>query len=419
MADRMQQIRNILSEVGEGFKADYELGREDRRNAFLRGRTLKGKTEESTRWDAMIGTHPGINRMQEAVGRMPKEDVRALREFDMDLRGSTAHKVGQFLGSAANDLTQDATRGIYWLLNAAQATGEVINEKALAKMVPELYGKTDVRSINIPNKTVKERGKEDRKKPRILNISDKKMREEMIQRGYARMIDKGSAEVLTPNRGYSFNDVGDLQKRNYSPGMVQSLAIPTGVAINAGLGLLTPFGGAEGYKAAIPSDEDPTKTDNVVGEVALKYIMGRTGNLLPYDEFSKVRPDVSRDEYNRYQAFKYDKAEDYNPLDGDFSLLAGALRGTTEGIHGPEIQMLGRSLPVTTAAVPYAAALAGGLVGARYGQGYKKAASGGLAGGMAGLAVGQVLGNTIEAERRRRNAAENLSAGGNAEQYLR
>ena len=47
----------------------------------------------------------------------------------MDLRGSTAHKTGQFLGSAANDLTQDATRSIYWLLNAAQATGEVINEK--------------------------------------------------------------------------------------------------------------------------------------------------------------------------------------------------------------------------------------------------------------------------------------------------
>ena len=31
--DRMQQIRNILSDVGEGFKTDYELGREDRRNA--------------------------------------------------------------------------------------------------------------------------------------------------------------------------------------------------------------------------------------------------------------------------------------------------------------------------------------------------------------------------------------------------
>ena len=58
MADRMQQIRKILSDVGDGFKADYELGREDRRNAFLRGRKLKGQTEESTRMDSMLGTHP-------------------------------------------------------------------------------------------------------------------------------------------------------------------------------------------------------------------------------------------------------------------------------------------------------------------------------------------------------------------------
>ena len=51
------------------------------------------------------------------------------------------------------------------------------------------------------------------------------------------------------------------------------------------------------------------------------------------------------------------------------------------------------------------------------GSRYKKAAISGLAGGMGGLVIGQVGGNTIEAERRRRNAAENLT-GGNAEQYL-
>ena len=74
--------------------------------------------------------------------------------------------------------------------------------------------------------------------------------------------------------------------------------------------------------------------------------MGRTGQLLPYSEFSQVRPDVSREEYNKYQAFKYDKT-DWNPLDGDIGMFAGAVRGTTEGIHGPGVQFLGRSLPVT------------------------------------------------------------------------
>ena len=150
--DRMQQIRNILSDVGEGFKADYELGREDRRNVYLRGRKLRGDTEESTRWDSMMGVHPGITRMQEMTGTIDKDKAQALREHDMALRGTTAHKTGQVIGSAANDLTQDATRSIYWLLNAAQATGEVINEKVLAKVVPQLYEKSLVQSTDVPFK---------------------------------------------------------------------------------------------------------------------------------------------------------------------------------------------------------------------------------------------------------------------------
>ena len=412
--DRMQQIRNILNDVGEGFKSDYEIGREDRRNAFLRGRKLKGQTEESARIDALIGTHPANFRMKEALGKISPEDQQALRELDMQLRGSTAHKTGQFLGSVANDLTQDATRSVYWLLNAAQATGEVINEKLLAEVVPQLYQKSAVQSIDVPYKKIPG-GKE----KRILNIKDKQMREEMLNRGYAKNIMQGGEEKLTAARGYSFDDVGDLQKRNYSPGMVQALAIPTGVAINSGLGLLTPFGGYEGYKAAVPSVEDPTKTDNVALEVGLKYMMGRTGNLLPYNEFVKVRPDVSREEYNKYQAFKYDKDEDWNPTDGDFTVMGGALKGTTEGIHGAELQFLGRSLPATTAGVPYAAALAGTVGGALAGRKRGKAAIGGLVGGMGGVTAGIAAGNIIEQERRRRNSVENQLEGGNAEGYLR
>ena len=72
--------------------------------------------------------------------------------------------------------------------------------------------------------------------------------------------------------------------------MIQALAIPTGIAINSGLGLLTPFGGAEGYKAAAPDPEDQTKSANVPLEVGLKYIMGRTGQLLPYSEFQSSTP---------------------------------------------------------------------------------------------------------------------------------
>ncbi len=407
--DRVQQIRNILKDFGEGFSDDYSLGREDRRNAMLRDRKLSGQTEESTKWDSLMGTHPAAFRLQELTGNLRPEKRQALEELDMQLKGSTARKSGQLVGSVANDLTQDTTRSVYWLLNALQATGEVINEQALSRVVPELYKKSRVQSAEIPF-TVTPEGKS----PRYLNISDKDAIKEMVDTNKAKYVD----DKLKASRGYSFDDSGDLQKRNYSPGMVQSLAIPTGIAINTGLGLMSPFGGAEGYKAALPSEDDPTKSSNVLGEVGLKYLMGRTGQLLPYEEFKKVRPDVSRDEYKRYQAFKYDKREDYNPTDGDLTIGAGALKFTDEGIHGPEVQFLGRGLPVTTGIVPYTAALAGGLAGAKYGSRSKQAAIGGLLGGLTGLAAGQVGGNIIEGERRRRNSLENQMQGGNAEQYL-
>jgi hypothetical protein len=407
--DRMQQIKRILKDLGEGFIDDYSLGREDRRNAMLRDRKLSGQTEESTKWDSLMGTHPAAFRVQELLGNLRPEKRQALEELDMQLKGGKARKTGQLLGSVANDLTQDTSRSVYWLLNALQATGEVINEQALSRVVPELYKKSRVQSAEVPFTVTP-----DGKSPRYLNISDKDAIKEMVDTKKAKYID----DKLTAARGYSFDDRGDLQKRNYSPGMVQSLAIPTGIAINTGLGLMSPFGGAEGYKAALPSEDDPTKSANVLGEIGLKYLMGRTGQLLPYEEFKKVRPDVSRDEYRRYQAFKYDKREDYDPTDGDLTIGAGALKFTDEGIHGPEVQFLGRGLPVTTGIIPYTAALAGGLAGAKYGSRSKQAAIGGLLGGLGALAVGQAGGNIIEGERRRRNSLENQMQGGNAEQYL-
>lgn len=134
--------------------------------------------------------------------------------------------------------------------------------------------------------------------------------------------------------------------------------------------------------------------------------MGKTGNLLPYDEFVKVRPDVSPEEYGAYQGFKYRRGEDWNPLDdGQTSMGAGLIRTTTDGIHGPELQFMGRSLPVTTGIVPYLGALAGGVAGVRTGRPIR----GGMVGGLGGLAAGQLVGQLLESERRRRNAIDNES----------
>ena len=44
------------------------------------------------------------------------------------------------MGSLGADLTQDISRSWWWLLNAAQATGNVINETTLGLVNDDLYG---------------------------------------------------------------------------------------------------------------------------------------------------------------------------------------------------------------------------------------------------------------------------------------
>ena len=92
-------------------------------------------------------------------------------------------------------------------------------------------------------------------------------------------------------------------------------------------------------------------------------------------------------------------------MDGDLTLPGGVLKTTDEGIHGPELQFLGRSLPLTTGVIPFVSSVAGGAAGVRT----KRPIKGGLIGGLAGLAAGQIGGNLIEGERRRRNKEENES----------
>ena len=138
-------------------------------------------------------------------------------------------------------------------------------------------------------------------------------------------------------------------------GLRLAATAPAVAAMSTAIGNI---GRPAGYKAILPSEEDPRKTDSPLGELLSRYFLGRTGRLLPYDEFAKERPDVDKGEYQRYKAYQFNKQTDLNPLDGDFNIL-GALRGTTEGIHGPEINFMGKAIPVLTGILPTAAAIAG------------------------------------------------------------
>jgi hypothetical protein len=380
-----------FDEFQEGVVRDYGIGRDDRAQMFYDERNRRNLDNDAQKFVNMTATHPVSTRVREVLGKATPEAVEARKAAGYGLLPTRAGQIGQVVGSIGADLTQDASRSFWWLMNAAQATGNVANEAVLAGVNPDLYGsqKSDV------------------------SYKDINALEDI---GWAKKNAQGNLERSSG----VFQKGGKAARKNYRSGYVTALGIPAGVAINNALGLLTPFGGAEGYEAVMPSEADPSKTSNVVGEVAAKYLLGRTGNLLDYDEFKKVRPDVSKGEYNAYKAFKYDKALDINPFDdGKINPFPGSIiKATDDGIHGPEVQFLGRSLPVTTAAVPFASAVIGGALGVRRGKRYRQggdmfgtpdpnAVKRGMIGGSVGALGGIAVGNLLEAERRRRNEASN------------
>ena len=388
---------DFLDRLKLGFKDRYGEGREDYRQAYYAAREMQGLDTEDARIKTTLATNPTFVTARDLTGQSEPIYRGQREERGMGLSNDRATKIGQVLGTIASDLTQDSSRSLWWLLNAPQATGNVINELALSIANPDLF-KHDPTDIRMPAMEMQD----GRMSPKVYKDSALTSKN-LANYNRARAADLISSEGIK-RKGVGQNKEGLLTKRRYNPGDVAALAIPTGVAINAGIGLLNPLGGSGGYSAVLPSDSDPSKTSNVIAEVAAKYILGKTGNLLPYEEFSKARPDVSRGEYNAYKAFKYDKKGDYNIFDdGQITLPTGVVKATVDGIHGPEVQFLGRSLPVTTTLIPYLGALAGGVAGVRG----KRPIKGGIIGGTAGLAAGTAAGLITEELRRRAGAASN------------
>lgn len=398
-----QQFDEILKKLKAGFKDRYEEGREDYRQAYYSARELQGLDVEDARIKTTLATNPTQVMVRDLLGKSEPIYRGKREEMGMGLSKDMPTRLGQIGGTIANDLTQDHSRGLYWLLNAPQAAGNVLNEYVLSKAQPDLF-KHDDTGFAVP---VMDNGQ--------VKVYDNEHYTRENREKYDAAVEAGIiSKEGVKRKGYGQKD-GRFTKRRYAPGDVAALAIPTGVAINAGIGLLNPFGGSGGYAAALPSDDDPAKTSNAVLEVAAKYILGKTGNLLPYEEFSKHRSDVSRGDYNAYKAFKYDKDTDLNIFDdGQVTLPTGIAKFTMEGIHGPELQFLGRSLPATTTLTPYLGALIGGAAGVRT----KRPIKGGLLGGTAGLIAGGGTGLIAEELRRRAVSNGTQLEGGNAEQYL-
>ena len=399
-----------LQKLQQGAADAYGEGREDNRIAYKRAREDAGLNPEPPRINTLLGTNRSLTMARQALlPQGPENDPsfwqriathdphlkRVHEQMGMGLSDDPMIRTGQVLGHIGADLTQDRSRELWWLINAPQAIGAIAQELAISATNPDLYSQVDPVYDEAGNQ---------------LQLGGNN--EAAIRAG---AIDKKSGRL---KKGYQVQETPEgkmIGRRRYNPGMADALMIPAGLAINSGIGLITPFGGHEGYKAAVPSDEDPSKSANPIAEVATKYILGKTGNLLPWNEFKQVRPDVSKDEYMAYKAFKHDKDVDLNPFDdGKVSLPAGVARYTNDGIHGPEIQFLGRSIPLNTGVLPTATALIGTAIGARKRRGVKgtpfeagRPVRDGFLGGMGGYVAGAAAGNFLEQKRREQNAIEN------------
>lgn len=117
-------------------------------------------------------------------------------------------------------------------------------------------------------------------------------------------------------------------------------------------------GRVEGYEAILPQEGDKTETSNAAGELAARYLFGRTGRVLPWEEFTQERPEVSPQDYESYRAYQFDPG----------FLNLGLFRATDRNLEGePEYMMMGYRVPLSTLTAA-AGALAGGALGARVGD---------------------------------------------------
>ena len=134
----------------------------------------------------------------------------------------------------------------------------------------------------------------------------------------------------------------------------------------------------KGEKAIYPKskEEDPTgrEVGNPLAEAIGRTVFFQRGQLLPYGEFRKERPDVMPSTYRDYMAYQYAKPEagslvTIDPQRGSFTAFGGAVKGSAKGLNDPEIRVRGLKATASQiaglAAGRYAMGKTGEFLGAR------------------------------------------------------
>lgn len=239
-------------------------------------------------FDEARRTNPRVRERSLRVGEYPSLDGQT--KADQGIAAEAARRLAQGAGAVAADVTTQGALNIWWFINAAEAAAMAGGQQAM-------HGALGKQRLL--------------RRPAVPGAE-----------GYTGAPFKMSATKV-------------------------AAAFPLIVGAGAATGSLFR---QPGYAAVLPSEEDRTKSDDPVTERLLRTI-GRTGSLLPFEQFSQERPDVSRSEYEAYKAF----------LHGNKS----PVKFTDEGIHGPEVNFLGKSIPVLTGLAPVVGGIIGGRAGVR------------------------------------------------------
>jgi hypothetical protein len=269
--------------------------------------------------------NPFINAFRQSiVGDLFREGGPAKSEYAkvFGMRDASAvAKANYVLGRVLHDVIVDGTRTPYWLMNHPLGLASVLSSWATKSAGVGLSGSRKQELM------------------RQLEIEGEDTSIENVERRHAAELGFGLAGGP---RGAPLR---------LAEGVVPLLTsgVLTQMSQTTDWANLAQGGRARGYEAVLASEDDKKQTTNTVGELALRYITGRSGRLLPWEEFTVERPDVSRADYEAARIHQFDK--------GLFGI--GLIKGTGRNLEGePEATAMGFRVPLSAAATA-----AGGLIG--------------------------------------------------------
>lgn len=246
-----------------------------------------------------------------------------LRTLGKDSIGP-AEKASHVAGVVARDILTDGSRRFIWYFNHPMAQVAAAGEAAAlaAGMEPD-YGER-AKALRAANR------------PSGLDHVNDDFAEE---RGWARNGVRRSGIPM---------EVGRFT--------IPALAAGAMLATSGNHDFLNILGGGRpaGHAATLPVPGNPTQSSNPLGELAVRYLFGRQGDLLPWDQFTRERPDVGPTDYRNYRAHQWDGG----------LLDLGLFKATSRNLEGePEYTMMGFRVPLSAAGTAGGAAI-GAAIGA-------------------------------------------------------